>query len=107
MQRGQAQHLLHVYIGRAGNLAQPVGDFLPNVVVPSHVGAHDLNIDRRGNPKLRIAKQCRRLEENSTPESAPASRGATGECPRRWMMMLRVQRNQDLRIARPDHAELL
>src|ERR1039457_6830207 len=52
IESGQAHHLLHMYVGGAGNLAQPICDSLRDVVASAHIGAPYLNIDRRGQSKM-------------------------------------------------------
>ena len=57
-----------VNIRRSRNLAEPVGDPLPNFVIAAHVGAHHLNIDRRGQSKVKnLRNDIGGLKENSTP----------------------------------------
>ena len=106
VERGQAHHLLHVHVGGAGNLAQPICDPLRDVVVPAHIGAHYLNIDRRGQAKIEnLRHDIGGLEEKlhaRKPRWEIAAQLA--HVLRRRMMVFRIQRNQNLRIARPNHA---
>ena len=103
---GQAHHLLHVHVRRAGNLAQPICDSLRDVVVPAHIGAHYLNIDRRGQSKIENLRHDIGGLEEELHARKPRWKFAAqlAHVLRRRMMVFRIQRNQNLRIARPNHA---
>ena len=64
VQRGQRKLLLHVNVGRAGNVPHAVRDTLRNGVVALHVGADDLHVDGSGQSEIQdLGDDIRRLEE--------------------------------------------
>ena len=104
--RGQAHHLLHVHIRSSRNEPQPVRDPLPDVVVCLHVRAHDLNIDRSRQSKIKDLRHdiCGLKEELHTRKPRRKYAAQPPHVLRRRMMMFRIQRDQNLGVTRPNHA---
>ena len=95
MKSGQIHQLLHVHVGRAGNLAHLICDPLRDVVIRAHIRAHDLDVDRRGQSEIKnLRHDIGGLEEEfhaweTRREFAPQP--ADIAC--RRMMVFRIQRN--------------
>src|SRR5271157_3319704 len=106
MKRRQRHHLLHVDIGSAGNLFHPVRDLLRDEVVALHISAGDLNIDRRRQSKVQdLSDDVGGLEEKlDARKAARQFFTQSADVLPGGMVMLRIQTNQDFRVAGANHA---
>ena len=93
-------------VGGAGNLANTICDFLSDVVVCAHIGAHDLNINRRGQSKIEnLRHDVGGLEEELHPRKTSRQFAAQpAHVPRGGVMVFRIQRHQNLGVTATNHA---
>ena len=99
IERGQAEHLLHVDVGCSGNLAQPISYLLPELVVRRHVRANNLYVDWRGHSEVKnLRNDIGGLEEKL--HSRKASRQFAAQTPNVTccrMMMFGIQEQSESR----------
>ena len=108
LQGGQIEHLLHVHVGRARDVPHAIGDLLGDGVIAGHILAHHLHVDRRGQAEVQdLRNDVGRLEEElDAREAARQLRAQLLDVTRGRVMMLGVERNQDLRVAGADDARI-
>src|SRR5277367_2024125 len=108
IERGQAEHLLHVDIGCSGNVAQFIGDFLADEVVGCDVLTDDLNVDRGGQSEIEnLGDDVGGLEEKFDAGKTLRQLAAqAANVSRRGVMFFGVERDQYFRIARTDDSRV-